>query len=594
MNRGRNKDVFFLAMFFCGVQQIFAGSVTISLAGARSEDRNAQGAAVYEVDPGQKFKVLVVSSGQETITSRPDVPGLSSFKTLSTSQSSNMVSINGRITNTIKFEYYLLGEDEGEAILGPVTTPHGTSAPCTIRVRQRSQQEAYKDFEKEYNNGAQCQVQLSVDKKTFYVGEHIPVTAQIYCWDSEVEVEGIQPHFEGFSFQEGASGSTEMELHGKKVRVLTKKYVLTSLWAGEKKIKPVSVQYIAPSEDFDDFMFRSSMFFGPSKMVNRQEIQSNGLEIEIKNLPNSSRTSDGLGKFSSLLLSVDKNIVDVKSLINVSLKVVGRGNFSQVSAPRLKLPKSIRAFPGSTEGDLIKREDNSGDFEKKFTYVIQPLKPGTITIPAQEFFYFDPDDQQYRTLTSRELTIVVEGDEQAAPQESSVQEVETKKTVQTKVAPAPKEAVDEWASEHMVRRSWAFNWHLWLVLAALLIGLGLAYERLMAWSARRRKNPKRALELALRSLANLKNKTPSALFEVAMEFLRLRFFGARQKHLSLEEIDQELECSGMKPDRRADFMQFLTLLAGLAFGSVKTQKNYDQLVTDLQKWLTELHQYFRG
>jgi len=591
MNMGRNKSVLFLAVFFSCVQQLFAGSVTISVAGARSEDSDSQGGAVYEVDPGQKFKVLVVSSGQESLTSRPDVPGLSSFKTLSTSQSSNMMSINGRITNTVKFEYYLLGEDEGEAVLGPVTTPHGTSLPCTIRVRQRSQQEAYKDFEKEYNSGAPCQVQLSVDKKTFYVGEHIPVTAQIYCWDSDVEVEGIQPHFEGFSFQEGSSGSTEMELHGKKARVFTKKYVLTSLWAGEKKIKPVSVQYTAPSEDFDDFMFRSSMFFGPSKMVNRQEIQSNGLEIVIKNLPAASRTSDGLGKFSALLLSVDKNIVDVKSLINVSLKVVGRGNFSQVSAPRLRLPKSIRAFPGSTEGDLIKREDNSGDFEKKFTYVIQPLKPGTITIPSQEFFYFDPDDHQYHTLTSRELTIVVEGDEQSAPQENSAQEVEPKKSAPAKAAPAPKEAVDEWAGEQVSRRFCAFNWHLWMALAAVLIGLGLAYERLIAWSARRRKNPKRALELALRSLATLKNKTPNALFEVAMEFLRLRFFGARQKHLSLEDVDLELERIGMKPDKRADFMNFLTLLAGLAFGSVKTQKTYDQLIADLQKWLTELNKY---
>lgn len=533
----QKKHIFMVwALLFCCLQQIFPGSVTLSIKGARAQEHTKDGTVVYEVDPQQKFKVLVVSSGQESLTTRPKVSGLESFKQLSTSQSSGMTSINGRVSNMIQFEHYVMGEEEGDYTLGPVSTAHGSCLPCIVRVRQRSQQEAYKDFQKEYRNGAVCQVQLSTDKKSYFVGEHIPVTVQIYCWDQEVEVESIQPYFEEFSVQDIPEESTEMELDGKKARVITKKYFLTSLWAGEKKIKPVSVQYVVPAEDFDDFMFSNTMFFGPTKMVNRQEIQSNGLEIELKNLPPSNKTSDGLGTFSSFILSVDKNIVDVKSLINVSLNVVGKGNFSQLSAPRLRLPKSMRVFPGITQGDLIKREDNSGDFEKKFTYVVQPLKPGKIIIPSQEFFYFDPKDQQYHALNSQELAIIVEGDEEGAPQ--TFQAAEPKKSakkVEHPVSQGEEErsiSVESWADESLSLRWRGLNWYIWAILAIVLFTLGLMYERLVAWSDRRRKNPKRALGVALRSLAASNNKTYGVLFEVTMHFLNMRFFNLSEKHLA--------------------------------------------------------------
>ncbi len=584
--------VMLAAVVFCG-QHLFAGSVTFSVSGARSEQYSPQGNPVYEVYPGQKFKISVISSGLENLSGRPDVPGLSSFKTLSTSQSSNLVSINGRVTNTWRFEYFLMGEDEGEFTLGPVTTAHGTSATCIIRVRQRSTEEEHKDFEKEYERGAVCQAQLALSKKEYFVGEPIPVTLQVFCWDANVELEAIQPNFEGFTVQEGASNTTELEHDGKKVRVLKKEYILTSLWAGEKKIKPVNVVYNVPSDDFDDFgfggsPFRGAFFFGPQKMVNRAEVQSNGLQFELKNLPAADRACDGLGKFSALVLSVDKNIADVKALLNISLKVVGKGNFTQVSAPRLKLPKSMRAFPGCTEGDLVKREDNSGDFEKKFTYVVQPMKPGVVTIPSQEFFYFDPEAGSYHTLRSREVTLVVEGEEETVPraqEEASAvagPAVEQKKVQET-------ENPETWSEDGTPTRSWRIGWSLWLMLVFMLVVFGLLYERLVEWAERQRNNPKRALPKALRALDGLKTKSVNALFEISINFLRMRFFDAGRQHLALEEIDAALEKTSLKAERRAEFMQFLTILAGLAFGSLKTLKTYDQLAAELKAWMEELN-----
>ena len=594
--------VMFVAIFFLG--SLYAnGSVTLSVFGARSEARDEQGNLIYEVDPDQKFKLLVVSSGSATVSARPSVGGVDSFKNVFTGQSSNMVSINGKVTNTMRYEYQLAAQDEGEFILGPAQTAHGASSTCVIKVRQRSSEEVGKEFDQDYKKGVPCQAKLLVDRETYFVGEPIQVTLQIYCWDNEVEIEAIQPHFDGFNAQEEPHTLTSVEIDGKPARVLQKKYLLTCLWAGEKKIKPLSLVYAVPTQideyDFPFSGFRGAMLFGPSRSFERTELRTNGLSITIKELPKSARNPDGLGKFSSLILSLDKNVVDLRSPINLTLKVVGRGNFGQVSAPRLRLPKTVRSFPGSTEGDLIKREDGSEEYEKRFTYIIQPLKAGIIKIPSQEFLYFDPEAQEYKTIISQETTVVVEGEQE--PEEKNtpsdgLQNQQDKKTPEEPSKNVTSDVDEElYLNEtvHQRARTWlsavSIPWSWWYILATFIFFAGFFYHQLVAWFMWQRRNPKRALSIANKLLDSPMGQSSVKLFSIAIAFVRLRFFSDRIEHVSLEDVDQELERRGLLAARRSEFMNFLTMLAGLAFGSVKTDKSYYQLRDELKKWLAEIN-----
>lgn len=593
--------VMFAAISFLG-NVCANGSVTLSVFGARSEARNEQGNLIYEVDPDQKFKLLVVSSGSATVSGRPSVGGMDSFKNVFTGQSSNMVNINGRVTNTMRYEYQLAAQDEGEFILGPAQTSHGTSPTCVIKVRQRSAEEVGQEFDQDYKKGVPCQAKLLLDRETYFVGEPIQVTLQVYCWDHEVEIEAIQPHFDGFNVQEEQHTLTSIEIDGKPARVLQKKYTLTCLWAGEKKIKPLSLVYAVPTQIEDDFPFgglRGVMLFGPSRSFERTELRTNGLCIVIKELPKSARNPDGLGKFSSLILSLDKNVVDLRSPINLTLKVVGVGNFCQVSAPRLRLPKTVRSFPGSTEGDLVKREDGSGEYEKRFTYIIQPVKAGIIKIPSQEFLYFDPEVQEYKTITSQETTVVVEGEQEPEEQKASsdtISHQQDKKTSEERGVKSSSETHEELFSNEVVHqrtKTWlhehSIPLSLWYVLAGLLFLAGFFYHQLVAWFVWQRRNPKRALSIANKQLDSPSGKSSVKLFDVAIAFVRLRFFSDRIEHVSLEDVDQELERRALSATHRSEFMNFLTMLAGLAFGSAKTDKSYYLLRDELKKRLSEIN-----
>ena len=54
-----------------------------------------------------------------------------------------------------------------------------------------------------------------------------------------------------------------------------------------------------------------------------------------------------------------------------------------------------------------KRDAEHGTTVQTWEYVVQGLKPGTFTIPAQSIRFFDTNSRQYKTLKTEPLTITV-------------------------------------------------------------------------------------------------------------------------------------------------------------------------------------------
>ena len=605
-----------LLAFFCGAFQLSAhqvvqqqtSSVTLSVIGARAEERDADGNLVCVVDPGQRIKVSVTSTGSGgTQGSKPVIQGIDAFQNVFVGQSSNLVSINGRVTNTMRVEYQLDCSDEGTFKLGPATTNNGSSNVCYIKVVQRTQQESDKDFEQDYKRGVSCQARLTVERDSYFLGEDIPVTLEIYCWDQHAEIEQIQPQFDGFSVKELPHTVTSAEIDERPVRIVQKKYILSSLWSGVKKIKPLMLVYNVPAHQMDDDfpfgMMQGAFLFGPSRSVRQMEARTNGLELTINPLPKGDRNPDGIGTFSALTLSLDKNFVAPRTPINLSLKVVGKGNFAQVSAPRLKLPKTLRSFPGTTESDVVKN-DATGESEKRFTYVVQPLKAGNIKIPAQDFLYFDPESASYKTITSREETIVVESDEEEAASEEKETLSRSKKgsegvekTVpeeqpsQKNNTPAAQAGVENRIPPQLVK-GFKIPWMLWYVLATLVTIFGFLYQDIISFFAWHRRNPKKALKLALHDLETVGKNEADQLFGIAIEYFSLKFFKGDRGSLPLESIELLLEERRFPRGKLVDFMKFLTSLAGIAFGSLRPDKHrLVELRVELSRWLTEIDAY---
>jgi len=567
-----------------------ASSVSLAVVGVRDEEKDSNGNTVYLVEPGQRFKIMVSSSSSTGTAGKPEISGIDAFESVLSNQTSNLMNINGRVSGTTRFEYQLECKNEGTYTLGPAKIGNALSGTCTIRVRLRTKAEADKDFERDYERGVACQTRLILEKDSFFLGEDIPVTLDIYCWDQSVEVESIQPQFDGFSVKELPHTISNISIDGRPVRVVQKKYVLSTMWPGEKKIKPASVVYITPTHGMDDdfpFTMLHGGFWGPTRSVQKSELRTNGLTFEVKELPKSDRNADGIGSFSSLTLSLDKNTVMPRTPVNLSLKLVGKSDLSQVTAPPLRLPKGLRSFAGTTESETTKNP-TSGDFERRFTYVIQPLKSGTFRIPQQEFLSFDPEKGEYKTLKSQETVIVVEGE--TVDESTPVKNQKSEKVDQ--IEPVAENVEQNWMPDpaSSVRvKAFKIPWGLWSVLLVLIALLGLLYDRIRTWFVLYHRNPKRALALALKTLENPEKNQVHQLFGIAMDYFSLRFFKGDGAALPLDSIELVLEQINYPRGKRLEFMKFLTELAGIAFGAWRKEAyRAPQLREELKKWLSEI------
>jgi len=592
--------LFIAIVFFCGNVVLTAdqqsSSVTISVIGARSNSKNANGQIVYEVVPGKELRLIVVSAGLSASSERPLIDGIDKLENSFLRCSISEVNINGKITRALRFEYAVVGSEEGEYEIGPAKTINGVSEKCIIRVRQPSIEESNDEFQKAYQQGAPCQARLITEKKEFFHGEVIPVTLEIYCWNPNVEIEQLQTNFDGFSVKESDAALESVEIDGRSVKVIQKKYYLTSLWPGPLKIKPTLLLYNIPSEQDDFFLggMRVTSFMGLSRDSHRVKIETNGLEIVIKDLPKTTKRVDGIGTFSSLALSLDRNSVDVLGTIKLSLRVIGNGSFDQIDLPKLKLPKNVRSFSGAEDGNLIKR-GQSGESEKRFTYIIQPLKPGAIKIPEQEFYFFDTSLGEYKTLRSNSMMIFVDGDSEPAekvsvdepvvqPQAPSDGAADISHLQDTQDLDFELEGIKE--DQNFAQRGVSF--YAWIVLAALSFLMGYFFVSFKKIIAQRRRHPRIALKLALNLIDQYSDKNVENLFEIALDYCRLKLFNDCVQSPTLEDIQHELQQKKCPQMMINSFMQQLNNLAAARFGSLKSSIDYQKQSAMLKKILTEL------
>ncbi|MBM3894286.1 protein BatD [Candidatus Dependentiae bacterium] len=586
----------FLFFLLCGLipniiqSQQGQNSLTISITGSRSSYKDNSGKFIYEIDPGQIFNILVISSGKNPINEIPEIPGLDQFRNVFVRKSGRSMNINGKTSLTNSFEFQAIGGDEGEFEIGPISTSTGKSESCVIKVRQRTLEEADAAFQKEYKAGVACQARLVLEKDTFFVGEIIPVTLQVYVWNDNVEINHITPQFDSFTVKESDTESSTIQIENRPVKVFQKKFFLSTPWAGTKKIKPVTVAY---SQIEDDFPFNNINFnfFGPTKSIMHANTHSNGLSVTIKDTPQGKRSHDAIGSFSQLTLSVDKNMVDLRTPINLCLKVRGNGNFDAIEIPRLKLPRHVRSFPGTSESKVSLSAN--GEFEKKFTYVIQPIKPGVIKIPSQEFYFFDPKTESFSSISSNQLTISVDGDEEETAQEKLTPDTKTENSSSEDKESLMNESDEEWLSSEQNRKyekkSDIFSGLTLFVLGLLSFLFGIGYFAIYRWILWHKRNPSKALAIALKEIHASATKNAADLFRIAFSFCKLKLFNDQLENPTFEEIEAALNNKKCSKQIIAIFMATLEKLAGGAFGSQTPITNISTLRQELEKVLHQIN-----
>jgi hypothetical protein len=373
------------------------------------------------VRAGQQFSVSwTINTGDGDFVA-PPFTGFYKLMGPQTSYSSSTQIINGKISRetTYAYVFYLQAIKEGKYVIPPalVTVRSKTYSSDSLRIEVisdgGSQQSANAGNGKSNANeqieepGEDIFLNLSVDKKEVYIGEHVVATIKIY---TKVDLSGISeikyPGFEGFLKtdlntppltslkRENINGS----IYGTGI---VQQFLLYPQISGEITIDPVQITVLIQHKTGQSDPFFGD-FFSTYTAVPKAVV-SKALTVKVDPLPGIKPVDfSGIVGKATISASLGRDSVNVNDAINLKFVVSGSGNLKLANAPALKLPADLEAYDPKISDDLNNGQ-NGTTGQKSFDYLLIPRHYGDFTIPPITYSYFNSAARQYVRLTTPEL-----------------------------------------------------------------------------------------------------------------------------------------------------------------------------------------------
>ncbi|MFZ1610252.1 MAG: BatD family protein [Chitinophagales bacterium] len=375
-----------------------------------------------QVNTSDRFTITFTLQNGSSI-SNFKAPAFSDFYVLGgPNQSSSFSSINGRTSQSISYAYVLQAKKAGKFTISSASIKSGketyTTQPITIEVSERqvsnNNNSDSNDESTDVNSYLKKNlfIKATVDVASVYKGEEITVTYKLYVnrnsqiYDYRVTGATVVPKFNGFHSAEinvqNTQGNYET-INGQSYLVqVVKKTKLTPQIGGTLEIDPLGVDALVAlrakkqSNSKDPW----DQFFNSNYERYDFEIVSNALNVEVKELPaNAPESFNGaVGRFD-MKTEINTTKTKTDEPITYRIKITGNGNLALFQTPVLDLP------PGWETYDPKISETATS---KTYEYLLIPRSPGTFTLPAHKWSYFDPDRNLYQTIASDEYAIDVE------------------------------------------------------------------------------------------------------------------------------------------------------------------------------------------
>jgi hypothetical protein len=154
-----------------------------------------------------------------------------------------------------------------------------------------------------------------------------------------------------------------------------------------------------PFSMFDDFFDR-----GQTKTV-----RTKPLKIEVLPLPTENKPANFSGTVGEFFItsSADKLKTEVNQPVTVTYKINGTGNIKTVAEPEIEDLVDFRVYRSASSEKVSKIEGVVGG-TKIFEETYIPKRAGQLTIPAVSLNYFNPRTKQYKTVSTKPISINVE------------------------------------------------------------------------------------------------------------------------------------------------------------------------------------------
>jgi len=381
-----------------------------------------------KVDEGEQFEVTFTYSGTEMNSiGNFQPPNFNSFLILSgPNQSSNMQIINGAVSGSRAFTYYLQPRSVGKFTIGsaaisvkgqtlksdplPIEVVKG-GTPQQSKKTQGSQDVSSKEISENVF------IRALVDKNSVYQGEQVTVTYKLY---TRLNIQSPQvsklPSYQGFWSEEIETSNqitfARENYEGKVFNVaVLKRAALFPTQTGELSVTPFELKIPVliqrkkrSNSPFDNFF--DDPFFGRTESV-EYTAKSNTVKVKVLPLPQTTLSSftGAVGDYT-LQTSVDKKIVRQNEPVTLKVMVSGEGNINLLDPPQMQIPNGFEKYEPKISTNVSRGGVISG--KKNFELLVIPRVSGNFEIHAMQFTFFNPRKKIYQTESSPAYQIIVE------------------------------------------------------------------------------------------------------------------------------------------------------------------------------------------
>lgn len=437
--------------------------------------------------------LTVTVSGQENNMPRPEQPVLDGFNVVSSGTSSQMNIINGNMSVLQSTIYHLQPTEIGTLSIGSFSlTLNGQTYqtdPIQIEVTQGTGQPSSGNsgrssgglnfsfppslFNSPFSSGLSpfggrspfdtnnSFVEAEIDNDSPYIGEQVTYTFRYY---ESIGAFGqptyAPPDFTGFwhDFQPDQKQYTAQA--GTDVyRVTELQTFLFPTNAGDITIDPTTLTV------------QGSLFGDDTKL------STDAITVNVNALPPNAPDdfTGAVGKYS-ISANLVNTTVNAGDPITINVKIQGVGNINTLPDPTWDVPQGWRTFDAtSTVNTKVENGKLAGS--KDFEYLVIPNSGGTFEIPPFSLSYFDPQTEEYQTISTDSLTVTVNGDVVPTQAVESIEQpaVDIPEVKTTSLSPI-RESVDALQSAGKPLTSNPLFWMAWIIPALMVTG-SIGYER---------------------------------------------------------------------------------------------------------------------
>ena len=361
-------------------------------------------------------------------------PDLRDFVILSgPNQSTNMQFVNGNISQSISFSYYLQAKAPGNYKIGPasIEVEGKRIASNVIQIAVvKGNPQAQGQGQGQQGNRSQGDAsgglsdknifaRAVVNKNSVMKGESIILTFKLYA---NVNVMDFaipkMPSMDGFWNQEiqlpqNLERNVEL-IDGQRYTVWEiKKLVLFPQQSGVLTIDPMELECIARikvqrQQSNDPFSIFNDPFFGMANVKDvKYSFKSAPVKVTVRDLPAPAPAgfSGAVGNLNFEAF-VDRKETKANEPVTLKIKITGNGNLKLADIEAPELPPDLESYDPKI-GENYKASESGVNGSKSYEYLIIPRHEGEYEIPAISFSYYNLSKKQYISKTEGPFLIKV-------------------------------------------------------------------------------------------------------------------------------------------------------------------------------------------